>query len=153
MQLSIAIIHLDPEPLQLDDNQVAPLLALSDDLLLGTHAPGEHLHLEQFSLVAPVISGGGSLAALHALLMAAANARLVVMGTPLAPEQLALAQELAACPDTPDLMIHAHSTGAPPLPARLDRACLRPLERALLENPEVDVFPPGLRARRLPSSG
>lgn len=148
MEISLGLIHLDPEPLRPSDEQVETLRALSGDLLLATGDPGEHLHLEPFNLVAPLVPGG-ALAATHALLLAAQHDRLLVLGTPVDEEQLALARELAASPDASDLLIHPRSAGIPPLPARLDRACLRPLERAVLRDPGVNEFPPGLRARRL----
>jgi hypothetical protein len=150
MDLSIGIVHLSRGPLELPDAQREQLAALSDDLMLAVAEPAEHLNWGGLTLVAPMVTGGATLTALHALLLAARHPTLLAVSAPLSAEQAAMALDLARCDENPDLLVHGNARGTPPLPARLDQACLRPVERAIFKDPMALEFPAGLRVRRLP---
>lgn len=150
MDLSIGIVHLTGGPLELPDAQREQLAALSHDLMLAVAEPAEHLNLLGLTLVAPMVQGGATLAALHALLLAARHPSLLAVNAPLSAEHLEMALDLARCDENSDLLLHANARGTPPLPARLNRACLRPVERAIFQDPGAMEYPAGLRIRRLP---
>lgn len=148
MSISLGIIHLGTGPLELSGPQQAQLSSISDDLLLAVAIPAEHLYLAAFTLVSPLFQGGGTVAALHALLLAARHDILVALRSPLEGDLLTLANDLALDEGICDLLLHASASGTPPLPSRLHQACLRPLERALLEDPTAQDYPRGLRTKK-----
>jgi len=133
-----------PGPWGLPDWWVGLAGELFDDVFICT--PGAIPHA--LATVSPLLPHGAVLGFVHAALVVARNPRVVVLqGTLPGPEVLV---PLAQDPADADVILPGPLPGEqepPLLPARFNRRCLRPLERALRKGEEG--LPAGLRVRRL----
>lgn len=144
LRCSCAVVRDSPGPWGLPDWWAALAGELFDDVFFC--AP--EADPTALATVSPLASPAGLLGLIHAALVASRNPRVVILPNTLpGPEVLrALALDPADA-DVLQLQPEAKEQQPSLLPARFNRRCLRPLERAMGRG--EDGLPAGLRIRRL----
>jgi len=125
------------------------MVELFHEVLLVTNTPEQYAFLP-CRKVADIYSGMGALAGLHAGLFNSAGSCMFAVGCDMPYLNSCLIRRIAALHDGADVVIPHGDKGVEPLHALYGKACLAPMEQALLTGEKRIVsFFPGVRVSHL----